>query len=371
MSELSNRSTEPLCNNGTMYVILYEFERAMRAFLLYIARCELTKIYNRNWENEFFNRISNTLLKDITKACQREKDIAIYTGMNIDYTKEDFLPFAFILEATVTWWDQLYCDYFKHQQYFNTDIDKIKNVRNAISHFRETTPGAQMETFAICKRLLSIVYTNMPAAEYTSVVKIESLFQPATADVSIDFYGDVYKVYPVRGEAQKDMRVLFDKAISVDAIGISINELTSKLDDRTFFIALQRGMKLNLMFLDPDGINVHIREQEENVGNDVIADITRLNLQRMTRLKDDLEMDGKGNLYDQINIILYDDIPRCNMVFIDNDVLFVQYYANYVKGENNPTFFIKRCTEDGVYDFYRKVFIRTMNRYQKIERKVQ
>jgi hypothetical protein len=356
-------TNEQNCNNGSLYLLLYEFERSMRSFIIYIAEKHLREHYNDNWEEEFYGKISKSLLKDIIKACEREKDIAIYTGMNINYVKEDFLSFSFISEATISWWDQIFVKYFKHQQYFKTDIDKIKNVRNALSHFRETTTESQLETFSICKRLLSIVYSNMPSGVYSSITNIDSLFDLKKNDTNQSNYCDIHKVYTARSDVQGDLQALLKVATKVEAIGISINELTLKLGDKDYIRALERGAEFTLLFLDPDGVNVGIREDEENVEKNHIANATRKNLSRLNRLRTELEFDGKENLYEQIEIILYDDIPRCNLVFIDDKVLFAQYYANYVKGENNPTFYIVNDGSDGIYSFYRKIFDRTKRRY--------
>lgn len=359
---------DPLLHNGAVYVLLYEFERAMRAFILYAAHAELSRSHGDAWESYFYGQISPDYLKDIQRACQREKDIAIYTGMNIDYAKEDFLPFSFISEATTVWWDRVFAQYFKHKQYFLTDVDKIKNVRNAVSHFRGITPDSQLQTISICKRLLGIIYALMPAQPSAAQAPMRDIFGPPQREGESDevTYNDLVKVYPVRNDAQRDVQALLRSARRIEAMGISINELTTKIDDRTYRSMLKGGAEVTLLMLDPKGTNVGVREAEERCETGNIAMATVRNLQRIRRFQSELHEDELGHLASRIKVVFYDEIPRCNMIFIDEEFLFVQYYAGHVKGENNPTFYLRRKCEDGVYDFYRRLFRRTLRRWDVV-----
>jgi hypothetical protein len=82
-------------------------------------------------------------------------------------------------------------------------------------------------------------------------------------------------------------------------------------------------------------------------------------------LKKDLEIDGLGECYSQIELNLYDEIPRVNMIFIDGSVVFVQYYANNVKGSSNPTMMIENKNTDGLFSFYQRLYNRILHNSTK------
>ena len=124
---------------------------------------------------------------------------------------------------------------------------------------------------------------------------------------------------------------------------------------------LKSGANFELILLDPHCESTQIRENEEGVRPGSIAEITRSTIDRMGPLLEQyLKQKGKGDLYSEgIRLYLYTDTPRCNMIFIDNEegsFAFVQFYANYTKGKNNPTFLIQKTAEDGLYDFYLDIY---------------
>ena len=173
---------------------------------------------------------------------------------------------------------------------------------------------------------------------------------------------EIIRVYQSGEESRKlfDIESKMSAGCSVRAIGISLTALR-EFSDKKYMKLLKSGANFELILLDPHCESTQIRENEEGVRPGSIAEITRSTIDRMGPLLEQyLKQKGKGDLYSEgIRLYLYTDTPRCNMIFIDNEegsFAFVQFYANYTKGKNNPTFLIQKTAEDGLYDFYLDIY---------------
>ncbi|MEN8905053.1 MAG: DUF5919 domain-containing protein [Clostridiales bacterium] len=143
---------------------------------------------------------------------------------------------------------------------------------------------------------------------------------------------------------------LISKSKKIDAIGISINELTIKFNRRSFIKLVKSGININLLFLDPHSENTVLREKEELLPENQIKNMTLINLNYMEKLMN--ELDHPSNL----KVYIYDAIPRLNMIFIDNKYLILQNYAQYTRGEDCPCYYIQNDDNDGIYQFYYGIY---------------
>ena len=150
-----------------------------------------------------------------------------------------------------------------------------------------------------------------------------------------------------------DLRKMISVAEQIECLGISNNEITLKMDSHVLLEALDRGAHIEVLFLDPRGRNIRAREREEKQVKNTIVDNTKTTLNYIMRIKKNNEL---GKTFDNLKVYVYDKIPRMNMVFIDNTYLLLQYYANSVPGASNPCFYIKRQSDDEIFDFYYKQY---------------
>ena len=57
---------------------------------------------------------------------------------------------------------------------------------------------------------------------------------------------------------------------------------------------------------------------------------------------------------EQLKIMTYDLPPRFNIYLFDDKLMTVQSYA-YSRGQDTPTFVLKRQSENGLFEFYASV----------------
>lgn len=165
---------------------------------------------------------------------------------------------------------------------------------------------------------------------------------------------EVKRVYAKRASMSQDYDLpsLIAGAHSIRCIGISNTELTAKMDPDAINFALSNGAEVELVFLDPDGVNTARREEEEHHVAGRIACITKTNMGYSLDLKRRLPEEMKGSY----RIYQYDEVPRLNLIIIDS-VIILQYYANSVPGLKNPCFIIERQEDESpLYDFCINVY---------------
>ena len=139
----------------------------------------------------------------------------------------------------------------------------------------------------------------------------------------------------------------------IECLGISNNELTLGMDEESLRIALENGLNLELLFLDPSKKCTKEREREEGQIKNTIKNNTNATLSFVKRLKDSLPESVRNNL----TYYTYNLVPRMNMIFLDEKHLLLQYYANTIPGASNPCFYIKKKADGELYDFYHDQYI--------------
>ncbi len=70
-------------------------------------------------------------------------------------------------------------------------------------------------------------------------------------------------------------------------------------------------------------------------------------------MKDRLSPDSRSNL----DVAVYDEIIRFNLVFVDEDMCIAQPYLPEARGVDSPTFVIRRQWPDsGLYPAFESIF---------------
>lgn len=148
-----------------------------------------------------------------------------------------------------------------------------------------------------------------------------------------------------------DFRRVLRKAKVIKCLGISnwtfsLTDGCVKLKD-----ALKRGVRCEMLFLDPEGENVKLRSVEEN--KDTVGqihssfDMIRAELKSHPR---------RGEL---LETYVYDLIPRDNLIFIyseEGDFAFVQNYSHALPGSAAPQFVYERRENSPIFEYYEGVY---------------
>ena len=166
---------------------------------------------------------------------------------------------------------------------------------------------------------------------------------------------DVAGVYASRSQFvdAADPLALIQGAHRIRAAGLSLNLICQQLPDQQLMRQLTEGAQLTCLFLDPDGEAVKAREQEEEYHPGFLADLTRLNIQLMTRLRDRLPEEAQGRL----RLAVYDETIRFNILLFDSDTAVVQPYMPQARGIDSPTLLIRRnAAPSGLYPVFEQVY---------------
>jgi hypothetical protein len=160
-----------------------------------------------------------------------------------------------------------------------------------------------------------------------------------------DQYQDVTAVYATRSELMSSYppHVLFDGATTIRACGLSLNLICQQYGVHGLRRLIKRGGSIQCLFLDPDGSAIRLREQEENYEPGALSDLTRLNIRSLQdRVRTQLPEDARSRL----EIAVYDETIRFNIVLVDEQVMTVQPYLPAMRGIDSPTFVLRRRWED-------------------------
>lgn len=166
---------------------------------------------------------------------------------------------------------------------------------------------------------------------------------------------DVAAVFATRAEFTYAVppQAMFDDARSVRAAGLSLNLLCQQYPDQRLHLLLDRGARLECLFLDPEGEAIKAREREEGYTGRYLTTLTKLNIEVLSRVRDRLPADAR----DRLSIAVYDETIRFGIVLIDDDICVVQPYLPRARGVDSPTFFLRRDPEaSGLYATFERVY---------------
>jgi hypothetical protein len=97
---------------------------------------------------------------------------------------------------------------------------------------------------------------------------------------------------------------------------------------------------------------IRAREKEEGHRPGTLSQLTELNLDVLARIARLLPPSLAGNL----QVGLYDETIRFNLLFIDRHTCIAQPYLPTARGVDSPTLIIKRRGSQGLYPTFEHVF---------------
>ncbi|MEW2594309.1 DUF5919 domain-containing protein [Micromonospora aurantiaca] len=183
--------------------------------------------------------------------------------------------------------------------------------------------------------------------------------QQGAADIQAEGNGgtsvaDVTAVFRNRAELSAHLPAdrILDGARKVRAMGLSLNLLCQHYPDHRWRQLIEGGAQVRCLFLDPDGSAIQAREREESFPAGQLAALTKLNIETMLRVRDRLS----GDLYGSVQLALYDETLRFNVLLID-DLCLAQAYLPASRGVDSPTFVMRRREPTtGLYPVYEQIF---------------
>ncbi|MFF4413416.1 DUF5919 domain-containing protein [Streptosporangium sp. NPDC001559] len=147
--------------------------------------------------------------------------------------------------------------------------------------------------------------------------------------------------------------VLFDTAKEISAAGLSLNVLCQSYPDHRLKSLLENGTRIRCLFLDPKGTAIRAREDEEGYKDNTLVTLTALNINILTRLRDQLPREAA----DLLELRVYDETIRFNILIVDGATCVVQPYLPQARGVDSPTIVINDNTAaDGLFPVFDRVF---------------
>lgn len=208
-------------------------------------------------------------------------------------------------------------------------------------------------------RVLERMFPGYTAAELFGECPAD-LSAPVAAEVSPSApagqLADVAAVYTSRAEfsARLPTAGLLDGAQDVRAAGLSLNMLTQHYPDETMRRHIEDGMTLRCLFLDPRGDAIRAREQEERHPAGALVGLTELNL---TMLTDRVGRRLSSTSRERLQVRVYDETIRFNILLIDRRIGVVQPYMPESRGTDSPTLVLEPERDSaGLFPVFEQVF---------------
>ncbi|WP_261574710.1 DUF5919 domain-containing protein [Frankia gtarii] len=172
----------------------------------------------------------------------------------------------------------------------------------------------------------------------------EILKEPASAPSGKFGMGGVVAVFSTRSEFAGAIPAheLFDGAKKIRAAGLSLNLVCQQYPVRALRRKIVNGGKGCFLFLNPRGEHIGEREREEGFSSGDLAALTRINMELLLKLRDDL-----GSHSENLRIGVYDEPLRYNIVIVDDSRCVIQPYLPAMRGVESPTLVAMREVEDG------------------------
>lgn len=146
---------------------------------------------------------------------------------------------------------------------------------------------------------------------------------------------------------------LFDSAKEISAAGLSLNLICQSYPDHQLKRLLEGGTRIRCLFLDPQGTAIKQREAEEGYTDSTLTALTALNINLLVRLRARLKAEGAQRL----EIAVYDETIRFNILIVDRTTCVVQPYLPQARGVDSPTFVITDNTAaEGLFPVFDQVF---------------
>lgn len=176
--------------------------------------------------------------------------------------------------------------------------------------------------------------------------------------ISKKLFSDGY-IMAFKSRTNIRLRNLLEKelnsTISIVAIGVACDELSKQPYEFWKHFFKERDGKLRIMFEDPDGLQIGLREKmvcREERGE--FAESVRYNLRILVGNLDRISNDNNCDAI-RAEIKLHDFAPVLNCIITDNYVFF-HHYGSSTRGIDMPNYVIRKGrnrTNNQVYEFYR------------------
>lgn len=168
-----------------------------------------------------------------------------------------------------------------------------------------------------------------------------------------DTWGELQQIYRTRTEFNRSFSYgrMFENAKTIRASGISLNAIAMSYSrDHIIDAISKQGTSFQLCFLDPNGRYCADREIEEEYPAGTLGHLTGINIHLMQTISNQLAHSQEIQP-GALELRIYDIAPRFNIYVVDDTLMTVQSYG-YGRGEDTPTFVLKRQMQGGLFDFY-------------------
>ncbi|MBG0820579.1 hypothetical protein HS048_07510 [Planomonospora sp. ID91781] len=208
-------------------------------------------------------------------------------------------------------------------------------------------------------RVLEAMFPGKTAAQLFAPVTAE-VPSPRQAPPPVTLNGgtqlaDVTAVFSSRSAfaAAYPPSALFDNAKEISAAGLSLNLVCQSYPDHQLRRLLEGGTRIRCLFLDPHGAAIKAREAEERYTDSTLSTLTALNINVLNRLKTSLDPQSA----ERLEIAVYDETIRFNIVIVDRTTCVVQPYLPQARGVDSPTFVITDNTAaEGLFPVFDRIF---------------
>ncbi|WP_028934280.1 DUF5919 domain-containing protein [Pseudonocardia spinosispora] len=185
------------------------------------------------------------------------------------------------------------------------------------------------------------------------------LFEPSavepTAGAVVPSTLDLTGVFRTRAEFTQAMppSVIFDGARRLRCCGLSLNLICQQYSDAGLRAIVEGGATVECLFLDPEGEEIELREQEEGHAEGHLRSLTRLNIQVLRRLSTQLSDEAR----DRLELRTYGGPLRFNITIVDEWLCIAQPYLPFARGVESPTFVTdRRISETGLFETFQQTY---------------
>jgi hypothetical protein len=171
----------------------------------------------------------------------------------------------------------------------------------------------------------------------------------------VEMMAGVEAIFTSRSEfaARVEPRALLDGVTSIRAAGLSLNLICQQIPDQYLLRHLAGGTQLTCLFLDPGGQAIQAREREEQYQPGFLSNLTKLNIEVISRLRDRLP----AGVQDRLRLAAYDETIRFNILLAGDRTCVVQPYLPQARGVEAPTLLIRSTSEaGGLYPVFEQIY---------------
>jgi hypothetical protein len=160
-------------------------------------------------------------------------------------------------------------------------------------------------------------------------------------------------VYISRSEFAHELppHALLDDATTVHAVGLSLNVLCQQYPGSKLKSLFGRA-DVRVLFLDPAGEAIKVRNSEEGHEDGQLSTITTANINVLKRVCSELDKTASP----RVELRKYDETVRFNIMLVNDRTCVMQPYLPENRGLDSPTFVMERKSDDSLYDVFSQVF---------------